>query len=179
MVRAAIIQGNNMFSKFNLPSMASIKHALGHSGNFLTVAHHTLRGLLATAKQTLMLLGFISLCMVGLVYAKPESLHRIQASLARISPAPATQASQPINHQSNDNSTLANSPTTGPGIPDQQLASNVANGMADNPAKTTQAPDNDPFKAGRNAHKFGISTASINPNLLNDPNLQQQQQWVA
>jgi soluble lytic murein transglycosylase-like protein len=168
-VRAAIIQGNNMFSQFKLATLAalnSLKHSVGHSGSFIIVAHHTMRGLLATAKQTLMLLGLISLGLAGMVYAKPESLHRIQASLARISPPPASQ-SQPILAQATNESGI--SPSKNP----------VSHDTPFNPARYGNKEAN--LNASKFTHKFSITPATMaNAGWgQSDAEIQQQQQVVA
>lgn len=175
-----------MVSKSTLATLASVKNWLGHSGNFFIVAHHTMRGLLATAKQTLMLLGLISLGLVGMVYAKPESLHRIQASLARISPAPVAPASNPVPGSADHSASLASN------VADMPM--NAINSVnADKSTNTSTNTTGPSFKASGlsnkeaslNAHKFAnkfsITPATMGITALgaNDADLQQQQHVIA
>lgn len=82
-----------MLSQFNQAAVASAKTLASQSGTWVALIHRTLRGLLTTAQHTLMLFGLGSLILIGLIYAKPESLSRLQASITRISqPTPAAIA---------------------------------------------------------------------------------------
>lgn len=82
-----------MFSQFNQAAVASAKTLASQSGTWVALIHRTLRGLLTTAQHTLMLFGLGSLILAAVIYSKPESLSRLQASITRISqPAPAAIA---------------------------------------------------------------------------------------
>ncbi len=165
-----------MFSKFNLATWAALKASVGHSGSFILVAHHTMRGLLATAKQTLMLLGLISLGLAGMVYAKPESLHRIQASLARISPAPAIQSSQPITDASTTRES-AMSPSNNPVSPDTPFKT----ARAANSSGTNFGNKEANLNASKFTNKFSITPATMSGAgwTESDADILQQQQVVA
>ena len=83
-----------MFQPFSQAALATVKSLASQSGNGVALINRTLRSLLTTAQHTLMLFGLGSLILLGLLYAKPESLNRLQAGINRISQPPAAELAQ-------------------------------------------------------------------------------------
>ncbi len=129
-----------MFSQFNQAAFATAKTLANQSGTWVALIHRTLRGLLTTAQHTLMLFGLGSLILAAVIYSKPESLSRLQASITRISqPAPAAIAQAT------------------PSTPITSVAASVDTSSTTAPASEAKAP---PF-ASRNSHNSHITPATI------------------
>jgi soluble lytic murein transglycosylase-like protein len=108
-VLGATLQGSSMFSIFNQAALACTNNLIGLSGTSL---NSTIRRILTTTQHTLTLLGLSSLIFISLVYLKPESFTRLQASFERI-----TQVQQSSNNPAlasiHANALAQNSNTTG------------------------------------------------------------------
>jgi hypothetical protein len=70
-----------MFSSFNQAALAYANKFVSQSG---TMVSNTFRRILTTAQHSLTLFGLASLILLSLIYLKPESVNRLQASFERI-----------------------------------------------------------------------------------------------
>ena len=131
-----------MLSQFNQAALASAKTLASQSGTWVAIIHRTLRGLLTTAQHTLMFFGLGSLVLVAVIYAKPESLSRLQASITRISqPTPAAIAQAT------------------PSTPITSLAASIETSSSTGPVSTGRESKPQPFATtSRNSH---ITPATI------------------